>query len=525
VFLKNIKSQINNNELPVEEYIQVQKISRSVAKYQSNLETKDNAKRDKVYDLAVETDKSLVLGDKVETYHSYKYVDKNLSKKKEEKKTQANLMDNMFGDKYIHPQVKVDCIKWVEDFDDDINSEYYINVLNKTAKRLLLKSYDEKKKQWSGVLSQEQFEYIAETQSIDIKDYKYMDYAYIVPSIKSMSAWNRIEESKLADIIKQNVTDSYVTIQRFKTPNREDIELSFHPLYFDIDGTKLKYAFDDAQCIYMYFKNYLKVPDECIKVWFSGSKGFHIEIDARLFGLKPMINLQLINKEIARMLIKKFRLTTIDIGSIYSKKRMWRVPFSINSKSGKRKTLIHNFEDFNSVSEIEMYVDSITESIRTHVDAYISTFNKNEYLAINPTLKKWISEYINNYETNLFKEIIKKNKILYNKLDGNTPKCVQHLLDNGIKESGQRNIATVVLASFFKESGRSKEETIDILVNFTENIPKHLTSIKECAIIHNVTTVVNSVYSSENYSFQCYYIKSLLRGTGFRCNANCVLKD
>ncbi len=526
IFFKNIKLQITNNELPVDEYTQTQKITRTIAKYLSNLQTQANPRTDKVYELAIETNKDLAVGDKVETYHVIKTVKKKtLTKKEEADKKNFELMGNMFGTEYVYPTEDIDGLKWAEDFNDDINKDYYINFLNNTAQRLLLKIYDEKKGRTSGVLSKEQFEYIVETESKNINDYKYMDYAYVVPSIKSMSAWERIEDDKCIDMIKEGKTDAYVTIQKFSNEVRTDVEMCYHPLYFDIDGVKLKYAFDDALCIYMFFKNYLKVDDKYIKVWFSGSKGFHIEVASEVFGLKPQINLQLINKEIAKMLIDKYKLTTIDIGSIYSKKRMWRLPFSINSKSGRRKMLINNFDDFNSVSEIEMYVDDEQKDITEALNQFIATFKENRCPTTNLTLKHWISEYIKRYEDNLFREIIKKNKELYSKLNGKIPKCVKFLLENSITQAGDRNRATVVLASFFKESGRSKEETIEILTEFTENIKKDLTSIKSCAIIQNVTTVVNSVYNSQSYTFQCYYIKSLLKNRGFKCDSSCELKD
>jgi DNA polymerase elongation subunit (family B) len=521
---KHTKLQIEKHELPIEEFSQIQKITKSVTTYQRNLIEKENSKKDKVYDLAIESERELTIGDKVETYHAIAEVEKKLSATEIKKRDALLKMDTLFGEGWVHPKVKVDTLKWIEDYNNDINVDYYLKFLENTATRLLLKSYDEKTSQSSGVLSKEQFEYILEIETKNINDYCYRDYAYVVKDINSMSKWQRIHESKIEELILKNNTDEYITIQKFKNPTSEDVELCYHPLYFDIDGKRLKYAFDDAQCIYMFFKNFLKVPEENILVWFSGSKGFHIEVDSELFGLKPMINLQLINKEIAKMLVKKYNLHTIDIGSIYSKKRMWRLPFSINSKSGRRKTLIPKFDEFKYVTEVEMYVDELSSSDAIQ-RGYIEFLKNKATPTINPTLKTWISEYVNIYEANLFREVIKKNKDLYSKLKGELPKCIIHLLNNSISESGQRNIASVVLASFFKESGRSKEETIEILRNFTENIPNHLTSIKNGAIIGNVTSVVNAVYDSEVYSFQCYYIKPLLKKSGFRCNVNCSLKD
>jgi len=71
-----------------------------------------------------------------------------------------------------------------------------------------------------------------------------------------------------------------------------------------------------------------------VRIYFSGAKGFHIEISAALFGFEPSSELHRVFKAIAE------KITPDDViidTSIYDKMRLWRLPNTINSKSGLYK--------------------------------------------------------------------------------------------------------------------------------------------------------------------------------------------
>ena len=146
------------------------------------------------------------------------------------------------------------------------------------------------------------------------------------------------------------------TVEHNKTANKED-RLSFSHqviaigLHFDIDIDKIDKNPDGKINLTLYInrltqvllqtrqlvkrlsKDY-KIPNEYIYIFFSGSKGFHVNV--------PDINIQEIENnahEAVRNVCLKIAegITTLDT-SVYDRARLWRMANTINSKSidGKR---------------------------------------------------------------------------------------------------------------------------------------------------------------------------------------------
>ena len=230
------------------------------------------------------------------------------------------------------------------------------------------------------------------------------------------------------------------------------------------------------------------------------------------------------NKLIATELRKTLNTNTMDM-AIYSNRRGLRIPCSYHSGGGKRKTLLPNFDKFELYIEVESYVN-VHQELNAELDNYynkMENFNSSEFI---PGLDKWISRYMQSINKKIFQEIIRKNPIAYKKLKGKFPKCIDFLLKNSIDEAGSRNSATLFLGCFFKEFGLDIKDAKDILVEFTTNIPNSLTSTNDYAKIESsVDSVLNTVYNNNEYTFQCYAIKSLIYKRGFQCDTGCSLKE
>ena len=66
---------------------------------------------------------------------------------------------------------------------------------------------------------------------------------------------------------------------------------------------------------------------DCIRIFFSGSKGFHLELPSSLFGIEPCTNLPY-------RLKKTMQKLEFDVDmSMYQHNRLWRLPNTINSKT------------------------------------------------------------------------------------------------------------------------------------------------------------------------------------------------
>lgn len=127
------------------------------------------------------------------------------------------------------------------------------------------------------------------------------------------------------------------------SPERKNAQY-IAPLYFDIDGdglTEESYCKTkhDALSLIVCLKNCLFFRQEDISIYFSGSKGFHVVIPANVLKINPCNNLGAIYKKFVKHVKTVANLETIDL-KIYDNRRLFRVPNSINGKTGLYKVQI-----------------------------------------------------------------------------------------------------------------------------------------------------------------------------------------
>ena len=118
-----------------------------------------------------------------------------------------------------------------------------------------------------------------------------------------------------------------------------DGEVHANYLPVDIDSKDLSSAHNTAKALVSFLLNDLKIQRKAILIYFSGSSGFHLMIDARAFGeVKPSKNLHLIFSNLRSLLAQhsKADRETIDL-SIKDKLRLWRLPNTVNRKSNLYK--------------------------------------------------------------------------------------------------------------------------------------------------------------------------------------------
>ncbi len=106
----------------------------------------------------------------------------------------------------------------------------------------------------------------------------------------------------------------------------------------DFDSAKnLDLALTDARIFVRRFCERFDVPPAALRCFFSGAKGFSIEIPGSLFaGLGPAPAPTLAVRLKALALVLAEGLTTLD-STIYDPVRLWRVPNTVNGKSGFHK--------------------------------------------------------------------------------------------------------------------------------------------------------------------------------------------
>ncbi|HZE87641.1 MAG TPA: hypothetical protein VE090_05580 [Methylomirabilota bacterium] len=143
------------------------------------------------------------------------------------------------------------------------------------------------------------------------------------------------EEAIEAHRKKYNHLDVYHTI--FAYDNKE-IRLGKQrgalPFDFDCEENPQVALDDTIKLVDFFIKE--GCPENEIRLWFSGFKGFHVQVLFEALGIEPDENLHAIFKVIASNFKKQLNLTTLDM-RIYEKVRLWRLENSINSKSGLYK--------------------------------------------------------------------------------------------------------------------------------------------------------------------------------------------
>jgi hypothetical protein len=125
-------------------------------------------------------------------------------------------------------------------------------------------------------------------------------------------------------------------------------------LYFDLDSSDLDASHTEVKNLYSYFKEFM--PENSIRVYFTGFKGFHIELEALTLGITPSNSLHEVFRYIANHLKSEMSLETIDF-AVYDLRRMWRLPGSMHQKTGLYKNDLSSDESliFGSLSDIKSY--------------------------------------------------------------------------------------------------------------------------------------------------------------------------
>ena len=275
--------------------------------------------------------------------------------------------------------------------------------------------------------------------------------------------------------------DVYSTV--YKYDSRDTNTANFiAPLYLDLDIDDIENNFmkikQDLLLIMRKLKTMFALSDKDIEIYFSGSKGFHILVSHKVFGFEPSRD---INKQYKKVAIELKTYTvnkTVDT-KIYDSKRLFRIPNTINHKTGLYKVPIsyEKVKSINSYDELKAYANKTKPMLpgiykfnpqaRDNFDALIERLDKEEQSKTN---------------TKLAREFIQKKELL---------PCVQYILNHGAAK-GQRNNTTVALANSLFQIGKTYDEVLEIIHYW--NITKNEDPLDEAEI----RTTVQSAHSNAN---------------------------
>ena len=329
-------------------------------------------------------------------------------------------------------------------------------------------------------------------------EFKYVDVHWEDPSRNARSKkWRRIPLDAVAEFQQENANyNVFATIQQFRNKVHTKPEISFMPLYFDLDHEDVEVSQKDALRIVQFFGG-LSLDESDISVYFSGKKGFHILVNPYVLGIEPHMELHRIFKYIALYLEKHLGLDSLDIGSIYSSRRMLRLPDSVHQSTGCFKVQLTH-------AELQQPLEEIKNLARSPRGILAATLDPQR----NETAGAWYESLADAWYDS---EQQKAKPVPSDIMDAmeDDPVCVTDLLNNGIKKSGDRNKATMALASYMKDAGYTQADAEHILLDWVMKIPKDMTSADEAGRKSSTLTATATIFNSDNYHFSCPYIRAL----------------
>lgn len=303
---------------------------------------------------------------------------------------------------------------------------------------------------------------------------------------------------------KFNNEDVYATIFQYNNEDQNNSDL-FGPLYIDLDmnfnnDNEYKKLKEDLTRIVTYLNLQYNIPKEYIRFFFTGKKGFHLIIPAKVFGVKPRKDLNFIYKEIAKELNDNTIYKIVDT-KIYDKKRLLRVVNTINGKTGLYKVPIA-YDDI-----IKFSYEDIKEYASSPKTISISEVDTVEKARIKFNS---ITDNINKINEKKAKSILVPKNVDLSKII--FPKCIQEIYKNGAVD-GSRNNTTIILASAFFQKGIDYETTLALINKW--NLEKNSPSLSD----HEIKTTIDSAYQQiqSGRRYGCSSIKDVGLCVGKEC--------
>jgi len=129
---------------------------------------------------------------------------------------------------------------------------------------------------------------------------------------------------------RRDLTDCYCTVFSFADPGNQARwdrnTIVFDEIFIDLDSQNLETSFKDAQKLVSYLLSFDITP----RVYFSGSKGFHIHID---FPPTQLENPKGVWQKVFRYFQSRLKLKTLDF-NVIDLARISRIPLTFHSKTG-----------------------------------------------------------------------------------------------------------------------------------------------------------------------------------------------
>jgi len=294
-------------------------------------------------------------------------------------------------------------------------------------------------------------------------------------------------------------------------------------LTFDFDSkVDINQAKDDVKVLLDEFVKQGIDVQKSIQVFFSGNKGFHLELTTnRTFTPEEQ-------KDIAGHIKKLFKLATLDM-SLYNLTRIYRMNNTINQKSGLYKI------EIDPIDVYELSIDQIKELAKKPKD---STFipeptDKLNFIKAYQVMFADKPKSIKVESSEEIEGIRGLDTIDFSECPRTMPRCI-FALSKGVMQAGagERNALFLRLASYYRNNHMSKEVALGALVGVAELNANLYPDADPYTKAELENTVINSVFGSKAFKLIAgasgtspdnELLKKYCDAVGLKTNKKCCL--
>lgn len=277
-------------------------------------------------------------------------------------------------------------------------------------------------------------------------------------------------------------TDVYTTIYRYETEDPDEIDRCglLGPFYLDFDSdihSEEAFACLRRQVVQsmMFFKEEFDIPFPMQRLYFSGHKGFHLLIPHEVFGISYQKDLNEKYKKLMLLVDKMNCCPDLD-KKIYDRRRLFRLPGSINAKGGHYKVPL-TFEQLREMSleEIQAWAEephkeSCLMPVKVHKAAFLFDGLFKETPRDRVKKRKLEQQRKEKARQAAERQTDGSSENEEKKVYELSP-CIQEMLETGTVE-GRRNMTCVTLASALFQTGREFDDVSEMVQDWnTLNTP------------------------------------------------------
>lgn len=262
---------------------------------------------------------------------------------------------------------------------------------------------------------------------------------------------------------------------------------------------------EEVTVIYNQIKSDFNLSDKHLQLYFSGAKGFHLLISSHNLGFTLCENL---NEQYKKLALYYKKISGFVDTKIYDDRRVFRMPNSINSKTGLYKVpltydelILSNYKMICELAKVQRAVPNYQ---------YISNIDSKNNQAIQEKIIRSIDKETQaqrKLQSKAFnKDLLSKNVIF---------PCVDRML-NTVHSEGERNKRLIIIASHLLQKEVPLEETISFLSSWNQ---EHLSPpLDEREVVTTITSAHHQLQHGRRFGcrsileigecdFECSYTK------------------